>query len=86
MDTNCLEAFSDGVFAIAITVLVLEIKVLPPNTVLGVKFLQLWPSYLAYVVSFLTIGAIWGVFSCQRAGGNSSGQNIHQNDIQNISG
>jgi uncharacterized membrane protein len=59
VDTTRLEAFSDGVFAIAITLLVLEIKVPPPNTALGVALLQLWPSYLAYVVSFLVIGAIW---------------------------
>lgn len=59
MDTTRLEAFSDGVFAIAITLLVLEIKVPPPSTALGVELLQLWPSYLAYVVSFLAIGAIW---------------------------
>jgi uncharacterized membrane protein len=59
VDTTRLEAFSDGVFAIAITLLVLEIKVPPPDTVLGVALLQLWPSYLAYVVSFLVIGAIW---------------------------
>jgi uncharacterized membrane protein len=54
-----LEAFSDGVFAIAITLLVLEIKVPPPDTALGAELLHLWPSYLAYVVSFLVIGAIW---------------------------
>lgn len=59
MDTTRLEAFSDGVFAIAITLLVLEIKVPPPDTTLGAELLQLWPSYLAYVVSFLVIGAIW---------------------------
>lgn len=59
MDTNRLEAFSDGVFAIAITLLVLEIKVPPPSTALGIALLQLWPSYLAYIVSFLVIGAIW---------------------------
>ncbi|MEG4999505.1 TMEM175 family protein [Microcoleus sp. B4-D4] len=59
METNRLEAFSDGVFAIAITLLVLEIKVPPPGTALGAELLQLWPSYLAYVVSFLVIGAIW---------------------------
>ena len=59
MDTNRLEAFSDGIFAIAITLLVLEIKVPPPDTALGAELLQLWPSYLAYVVSFLVIGAIW---------------------------
>ncbi|MEH2325027.1 MAG: TMEM175 family protein [Nostoc sp.] len=59
MDTTRLKAFSDGVFAIAIALLVLEIKVPPPDTALGAKLLQLWPSYLAYVVSFLVIGAIW---------------------------
>ncbi|MDZ8055484.1 MAG: TMEM175 family protein [Aulosira sp. ZfuVER01] len=59
MDTTRLEAFSDGIFAIAITLLVLEIKVPPPDTALGAALLHLWPSYLAYVVSFLVIGAIW---------------------------
>lgn len=59
MDTNRLEAFSDAVIAIAITLLVLEIKVPPPDIALGSALLQLWPSYLAYVVSFLVIGAIW---------------------------
>ena len=59
MDTTRLEAFSDGVFAIAITLLVLEIKVPPPGTAIGAELLRLWPSYLAYVVSFLVIGAIW---------------------------
>lgn len=59
METNRLEAFSDGVFAIAITLLVLEIKVPPLGTALGAELLQLWPSYLAYIVSFLVIGAIW---------------------------
>ena len=59
MDTNRLEAFSDGVFAIAITLLILEIKVPPPSTALGAELLGLWPSYLAYIVSFLVIGAIW---------------------------
>ena len=59
METNRLEAFSDGVFAIAITLLVLETKVPLPETVLGAELLQLWPSFLAYIVSFLAIGAIW---------------------------
>jgi uncharacterized membrane protein len=59
METNRLEAFSDGVFAIAITLLVLEIKVPPPDLALGAGLLHLWPSYLAYMVSFLVIGAIW---------------------------
>jgi uncharacterized membrane protein len=56
--TTRLEAFSDGVFAIAITLLVLEIAIHPPGTPLE-QVLDAWPSYLAYVVSFLTIGAAW---------------------------
>ena len=55
-----LEAFSDGVFAIAITLLVLELAVAEgsaANLVQGI--LEEWPAYLAYVTSFLTIGAIW---------------------------
>ena len=58
--TGRLEAFSDGVFAIAITLLVLEISV--PSDAgddLLDAFLDQWPSYLAYVVSFSTIGAGW---------------------------
>jgi len=61
--TQRLEAFSDGVFAIAATLLVLEFAVksglhayTPP---LGHQLLHLWPSYLAYATSFLTIGIIW---------------------------
>jgi uncharacterized membrane protein len=58
--TTRLETFSDGVFAIAATLLVLEFSV---GTVSGPKLghalLELWPSYLAYVTSFLTIGIIW---------------------------
>ena len=58
--TDRMEAFSDGVFAIAITLLVLEISV-PPGSGehLLRAFADEWPSYLAYVVSFATIGAAW---------------------------
>jgi uncharacterized membrane protein len=56
--TTRLEAFSDGVFAIAITLLVLEIALRPPGSALEQVF-RAWPAYLAYVVSFLTIGAAW---------------------------
>jgi uncharacterized membrane protein len=58
--TNRMEAFSDGVFAIAITLLVLEIAV-PAGSerdLLG-AVLHEWPSYLAYLVSFSTVGAVW---------------------------
>ncbi len=61
MSTNRLEAFSDGVFAIAITLLVLEIHIPEPGAgaSLGHELLAQWPSYAAFVVSFLTIGIIW---------------------------
>jgi uncharacterized membrane protein len=58
--TSRLEAFSDGVFAIAATLLVLEIGVdHVSGDRLGNALLDLWPSYLAYATSFLTIGIIW---------------------------
>jgi uncharacterized membrane protein len=53
-----MEAFSDGVFAIAITLLVLDVAVHPPGTPLE-QVLKAWPAYVAYAVSFLTIGAAW---------------------------
>jgi len=55
-----METFSDGVFAIAATLLVLEFAVDTANGAdLGSQLLHLWPSYLAYVTSFVTIGIIW---------------------------
>ena len=58
--TTRLEMFSDGVFAIAATLLVLEFTVHPGRHSLGYQLLhELWPSYLAYATSFLTIGIIW---------------------------
>jgi uncharacterized membrane protein len=51
-------AFSDGVFAIAITLLVLDFAIHPPGSPLH-QVLHIWPSFVAYVVSFLTIGAAW---------------------------
>ena len=60
MDKNRLEAFSDGVFAIAITLLVLEIHVPEaPEGELWSALVEQWPSYVAYLVSFLVIGIIW---------------------------
>lgn len=58
MNKTRVEFFSDGVFAIAITLLVLEIKV-PESENIATGLLNLWPSYLAYAVSFIVIGAIW---------------------------
>jgi uncharacterized membrane protein len=61
MNKGRLEAFSDGVFAIAITLLVLDLKVpqdLPAGGLAAALGRQ-WPSYFAYLVSFLVIGIIW---------------------------
>jgi uncharacterized membrane protein len=64
-ETGRLEAFSDGVFAIAITLLVLELKVPslpPPSTTpsaLAKSLLQQWPSYIALVTRFFTILIMW---------------------------
>lgn len=63
-ETTRVEAFSDGIFAIAITLLVLEIRV-PPGELTGhgstllPALLRLWPSYLGYLISFVTIGIMW---------------------------
>ena len=59
--TARLEAFSDGVFAIAVTLLILEIHV-PTREhaeTVGHELLRIWPSYLGYLTSFLTIGVMW---------------------------
>jgi uncharacterized membrane protein len=58
-DTVRLVAFSDGVFAISITLLVLEIKPPTSDENLLHGLLALWPSYLAYAVTFLFIGQVW---------------------------
>ena len=61
-DTGRIEAFSDGVFAIAITLLVIEIgvpHVEDARTTLFGALIEQWPSYLGYAISFLQIGVIW---------------------------
>ena len=58
---NRLEAFSDGVFAIAITLLVIEIR--PPTPAAGESLARAlweqWPHYLGYFLSFLVLGVMW---------------------------
>ncbi|MBI3418897.1 MAG: DUF1211 domain-containing protein [Proteobacteria bacterium] len=59
-ETSRVEAFSDGVFAIIITLLVLEIhrpSIIPGK--LAVELLEAWPSYLSYALAFLYVGIIW---------------------------
>lgn len=59
-ETNRVEAFSDGVFAIVVTILVLELKVPEgQGSELWHGLREQWPHYAAYVVSFLIIGVMW---------------------------
>lgn len=59
-ETARLEAFSDGVFAIAITLLVLDLKVPHlPGVPLGRELASVWPSYVSFLASFATIGIMW---------------------------
>jgi len=67
-ETGRLEAFSDGVFAVAITLLVLNIKIpgmdlspshLPDDTLLWQMLQNEWPMLAAYATSFATIGVMW---------------------------
>lgn len=63
-DTKRLEAFSDGVFAVAITLLIFQIKMPTEESVRQAGGLRtylgnLWPSYVAYGLSFVTIGVYW---------------------------
>jgi uncharacterized membrane protein len=58
MATSRLEAFSDGVFAIAITLLVLELNI-PQGEHLWEQLKDEWPSFAAFFVSFWVIGIIW---------------------------
>jgi uncharacterized membrane protein len=60
MDSDRLEAFSDGVFAVAITLLALNLTVPEPgHGPFGQQLADHWPSFAAYVVSFFTVGIIW---------------------------
>lgn len=59
METRRAEAFSDGVFGVAITVLVFGLLPIGVGPKVGPALLHAWPQYLAYVVSFLTIGIMW---------------------------
>lgn len=53
-----MEALSDGVLAFAMTLLVVDLALRPPGSPVH-QFVAAWPAYLAYVVSFLTIGSGW---------------------------
>lgn len=61
LTTQRIEAFSDGVFAIAITLLILEIKVphIEDGKSLATELLHLWSSYFGFIFSFVMIGIYW---------------------------
>jgi uncharacterized membrane protein len=61
MGSQRLETLADGIFAIAATLLVLSVDAQVGNDPqgLGQRLLHVWPSYLGYAISFLTIGIIW---------------------------
>ena len=61
MDRSRLESFSDGVFAVAITLLALDLAVKGPGSGHSLQWQlgESWPAYVAYLISFFTIGIIW---------------------------
>jgi uncharacterized membrane protein len=61
VETGRVEAFSDGVFAIAITLLILAVGLEQAFSEgeLKQQLVDLWPAYIAYAVSFLTVGIMW---------------------------
>jgi uncharacterized membrane protein len=58
LDKGRMEAFSDGVFGFAATLLVVDLALRPGGTALQ-QVLHAWPSFVAYIISFLTIGTAW---------------------------
>ncbi len=58
-ESNRVEAFSDGVFSIAITLLVLELAVPAVSGQFGAQLLDEWVSYVAYLAAFGSIGVLW---------------------------
>lgn len=80
MGKNRLEGFSDGVFAIIITIMVLELKV--PHRADLVALIALWPIFLSYVLSFVYLGIYWNnhhhlLHAVGRVRGRSLWANLH---------
>jgi len=59
MPTARLETFADGVFAIAATLLIIDVTADAHGEALGAALQHAWPQYVAYLVSFVTIGIMW---------------------------
>jgi TMEM175 potassium channel family protein len=80
MPKSRLEAFSDGVIAVIITIMVLDMKV-PHGTDLA-ALVPLWPVFLAYVLSFIYVGIYWNnhhhlMHAVQRVNGSILWANLH---------
>ncbi len=80
MNSARLEAFSDGVIAIIITVMVLELKV--PHGATTDALLPLIPAFLSYVLSFIYVGIYWNnhhhmLHTCERVNGAILWANLH---------
>ena len=80
MGTNRLEAFSDGVLAIIITIMVLELRA--PHEVTPGALIELWPVFLSYVLSFVYVGIYWNnhhhmLHVTQRVSGSVLWANLH---------
>jgi uncharacterized membrane protein len=58
MEKNRLESFSDGVLAVIITIMVLEIKV--PHSPEWNELLKIWPAFFSYLLSFIYVAIYWG--------------------------
>jgi len=59
MEKDRLQAFSDGVIAILITIMVLELKVPAGEHLDALRHAHFWPAFFSYILSFVTIGIYW---------------------------
>ncbi|MGZ5199930.1 MAG: TMEM175 family protein [Telluria sp.] len=80
MGKSRLEAFSDGVIAILITILVLELKI--PHGVDLTALAPLWPVFLSYVLSFIYLGIYWNnhhhlLYATKHVAGSNLWYNLH---------
>jgi len=80
MGKNRLEAFSDGVIAIIITIMVLELK--PPHGADFQALIPLWPTFMSYVLSFIYVGIYWNnhhhmLHAVKEVGGGVLWANLH---------
>jgi len=80
MSKNRLEAFSDGVLAIIITIMVLELKAPHGDSVAALR--PLWPVLLSYVLSFIYVGIYWNnhhhmLHTCHQVTGGMLWANLH---------